>query len=70
MLRYLRKQVFKIFVYIKIISLSRLDYAVYDRTCISSADSIDQLPVVPSYTERPDRLLSILFIYEHKMLYP
>ena len=58
MLRDLRKQVFKIFVYVKIISLSRLDYAVYDRTRISTTHRIDEFPVVPAYTERSDRLLS------------
>ena len=58
MLRDLRKQVFKIFVDIKIVSLSRLDYAVDDRTGVGSIDRIDQFPVVPSDTERPDRLFS------------
>ena len=57
MLRDLRKQVFKIFVYVKIVSLSRLDYAVDDRTGIGSIDRIDQFPVVPAYAERPYRLL-------------
>ena len=37
-MRDLRKQVFKIFVYIKIVSLSCLDYAVDDRTGIGSID--------------------------------
>jgi hypothetical protein len=69
MLRDLRKQVFKIFVYVKIISLSRLDYAVYDRTRISTTHRIDELPVVPAYTERSDRLLSDLSEHSHKSLY-
>lgn len=38
-LRNLRKQIFEVFVYIKIVGLSRLDDAVDDRTGIGSAQS-------------------------------
>ena len=68
MLRDLRKQVFKIFVYIEIVSLSRLDYAVYDRAGIGSVDRIDEFPVVPSYTERPNRLLSDVVVQRDRRI--
>ena len=67
MIRYLRKEKFKVFVCVKLVGLGGFCETVKNSTGLCAFIGLDYNEVLPADSEWPDNLFGILSEHSHKM---